>query len=189
MTSGYEKVYGNSTDGWGITMLYIIAFSIGIMALVWFIQFIYSEKHDTVIERTDYVTVEKRSSELIDDVNCVKQTGKPAIVEREYKIVSRFGKEESREIVKERIIQEAQEEHKIVGTMKRQHGYCSVEGSYRKRYAQCYEDYSQKSKKLAEERAHICNTSPYNESGCTDTFYSSVNTDAKTCAELDFDSL
>lgn len=168
----------------------IIGFPLLIGSVISLIQNIIGIKSiERVVEHIPYTTKTIYTDQLASDVTCEKPSGKEGVVVKEYKIIKHFGKESSRELISEKTNVEVVNEIKIVGTAHRFSGYCSVEGTYRRRYAQCYGDYSPQSLQKAQAQAYICNTSAYNESGCYDTYYSSIYNGTKSCTEIKVEDL
>lgn len=167
-----------------------ICFPLLIVGVVSLIQNIIGiEDTERVIEHIPYTTKTIYTDQLTSGVTCEKPSGKEGVVVKEYKTVKHFGKESSRELISEKTNTEVVNEIKVVGTAHKYTGYCSVEGTYRRRYAQCYGDYSPQSLQKAQEQAYICNTSAYNESGCYDTYYSSSWNGTKTCPQIKVEDL
>ena len=168
----------------------IVGFPLLIVGIVSLVQNIIGiESTERVVEHIPYTTKTIYTDQLASDVTCEKPSGKDGVIVKEYKTIKHFGKESSRELISEKTNVEVVNEIKIVGTAHRYSGYCSVEGTYRKRYAQCYGDYSPQSLQKAQEQARICNTSAYNESGCYDTYYSSIYNGTKSCPEIKVEDL
>ncbi len=147
------------------------------------------ESTERVVEQVEFSSTVKYTDQLTSGVICYKPEGVNGVVVKNYKVIKKFGNAVSRELIDEEVTREVKNEIKVVGTKPKHDGYCSVEGTYRKRYAQCYGDYSEESKQKAEEQAHICNVSPYNESGCYDTYYSSIYNGTKSCPEIKVEEL
>lgn len=163
----------------------IIGFPLLIVGVVSLVQNIIGiESTERVVEHIPYTTKTIYTNQLASDVTCKKPSGKEGVVVKEYKIIKHFGKESSRELISEKTNVEVVNEIKVIGTAHRYSGYCSVEGSYRRRYAQYYGDYSPQSLQKAQKQAYICNTSAYNESGCYGTYYSSIYNGTKSCPEI-----
>ena len=82
-------------------------------------------------------------------------------------------KEISREVIKEEVVKQPTTEIKAVGTYvapppPSYTGYCSVEGTYRNRYARCYGNYSPTAQSQAQ--AYQCNSNSRAIQGCYNTY-------------------
>lgn len=184
------KNNSGGSDGIGYVILTICLPFIVFIGGVYLIRNIIGiQDTDRVVEKIPYTTKTIYTEQLTSGVVCEKPEGKEGTIVKEYKTVKHFGKETSKELISEEVTAKAVNGVKVIGTAHKYTGYCSVEGTYRQRYAECYGDYSPQALQKAEEQAYICNTSAYNESGCYDTYYSSIWNGTKTCADININEL
>ena len=187
--SGYDDLYGDS--GESLKIFFIGAACIfGFVIISMFLhQIVGVVSTDGTVEKIKFKVETKYTKQLSEGTVCKKPEGEDGAKVKEYKIVKRFGNEVSRELTKETITREVINEVQIIGTTPKKHGYCQLEGYYRHRYVKCYGDYTAAAKNAADARANLCNTSPYNEAGCTDSFESEYFPDTKNCSQIDVDNL
>lgn len=127
---------------------------------------------DRQVEKIPYESTTVYSDELTQGTTCYKPEGKEGTRVKVYEHEKHFGIQTRYELVEEKVTVQPQNEVKIIGTRHKYSGYCEVDGTYRRRYASCHGDYDPASREAAERQAYICNNSPYNESGCYNTYYS-----------------
>ncbi len=87
-----------------------------------------------------------------------------------YEVTYEDGVEISRKKVSEEVTEQPVNEVKAIGTRHIYTGFCSVEGTYRRRYAYCVGDYSPQARVNAEAKAYECNANNYAVQGCYNTY-------------------
>ena len=128
-------------------------------------------KNETETESIAYDVIRKKDSSIAEGKEIVKTEGQKGEKIKIYKVCYKGGKEVSKNFENELIVKRPVDEVILVGTKHIYTGYCAVEGTYRRRYAHCYGDYSPEAKKNAEAQARYCNINSRPVQGCYNVYY------------------